>query len=43
MEIATLPTAREEVYLTVTPRAEGAGKWTVVIGRAKTAVLIISG
>lgn len=43
VEIATLPTAREEVYLTVTPRTDGAGKWTVVTGRAKTAVPIISG
>ncbi|KAI0124118.1 cytochrome P450 [Xylariales sp. AK1849] len=43
LEIATLPTASEEVYLTVTPRKEGAGTWTVVTGKSKTVVPLVSG
>jgi cytochrome P450 len=42
LEIATLPTAREKMDLIVTPRAEGAGKWSVCIGTPKTAVPIKS-
>ncbi|KAK4185853.1 cytochrome P450 [Podospora australis] len=38
LEIATLPTAREEVNLVVKPRAEGGGTWSVIIGTPKTAV-----
>ncbi|KAK5657858.1 hypothetical protein OQA88_2406 [Cercophora sp. LCS_1] len=38
LEIATLPTAREDMNLTVMPRDEGMGKWTVISGTPKTAV-----
>ncbi|KAI1333954.1 cytochrome P450 [Xylariaceae sp. FL0016] len=43
VEIATLPTARENVYLKVTPRKEGSGKWRVTTGRSQTAVPLVSG
>ncbi|KAH6649106.1 cytochrome P450 [Truncatella angustata] len=43
LEIATLPTASEKVYLKVSPRNQGLGKWRVVTGTSKTAVPLVSG
>ncbi|KAH8660631.1 cytochrome P450 [Xylariales sp. PMI_506] len=42
-DIASLPRPQKDVHLRVTPRAEGAGRWAVIVGESRTRLSLASG
>lgn len=43
VEISTLPHPKKDMTLKVTPRQEGRGKWTIMLGRSKARITLASG